>query len=120
MNRDRNIVTSAAAAMNIWTKRMPYSRFVLNPDVETWTVDNSIASNVCEGHSFLRLDGLDIGSLLAMGKINIAWTDCLEKHLQLDTEKSDIDSLYSDDSEDSKATLYIYWFDFTEYAWLGS
>jgi len=118
MNRHRDIVRSAAAAMNIWTERNVYSRFVLNPDADTWTIDSSVA---CAGYNFLRLDGLDIGSLLAMGKINIAWTDRLEKHLEL--WKSDNDSLYSvntDECDDSTATLYIYWFDFTEYAWLGS
>jgi len=121
MSRDRNIVNSAAAAMNIWTKRKFRSEFLLNPDVETWATDSSSSSDVCVGYDFLRLDGLDIGSLLAMGKISIAWTDCLEKHLQLDVGRSDNDSLYSDvTDDDSTATLYIYWFDFTEYAWLGS
>ena len=121
MSRDKNIVNSAAAAMNIWTKQKSYTRFVLNPDVETCIIDSSSSSSeICVGYNFLRLDGLDIASLLAMGKINIAWTDRLDKHLQLDTGRSDDDSIYSDETEDLTATLYIYWFDFTEYAWLGS
>lgn len=123
MSRDKNIVKSAAAAMNIWTYRKLQSKLFLNPDAETWAIDSTGSSNACVGYNFLRLDGLDIGSLLAMGKINIAWTDCLEKHLQLDTGTSDNDSLSSyntEATEDSTATLYIYWFDFTEYAWLGS
>jgi len=117
---DRNIVISAVSAMNIWSKRKFYSRLVLNPDIEIWNRDSSTSSDVCVGYNFLRLDGLDIGSLLAMGKINIAWTDCLEKHLHLDNDMSDNDSVYSDITDDSTATLYIYWFDFTEYAWMGS
>ena len=120
MRGDRNIVISAVSAMNIWSKRKFYSKLVLNPDIEIWNRDSSTSSDVCVGYNFLRLDGLDIGSLLAMGKINIAWTDCLEKHLHLDNDMSDNDSVYSDITDDSTATLYIYWFDFTEYAWMGS
>ena len=117
LRRDRSIVESAAYSMNIWSKRNYLYPFILNPDVDTCTIDGS---EVGIGYNFLRLDELDIGSLLSMGKVNIAWTDCLEKHLQLDVDNDDDSSIDSDVTDDSTATLYIYWFDFTEYAWMGS
>ena len=117
-NRQARIINSTAAAMNIWTTDKFKSGFILNPDADTSSVDSSFVQT---GHSFLRLDGLDIGSLLAMGKINISWTDCLEKHLELEIDRSDDESVYTDmTTTDSTATLHIYWFDFFEYAWLGS
>ncbi|KAF2665116.1 hypothetical protein BT63DRAFT_85531 [Microthyrium microscopicum] len=121
-HRHREILRTASAAMNIWCGYSYVPVFVLNPaEDDLYPVYSDSGEQYAS--KLIDLNGLDIASLLKLEGFKITWTDIASKHLQLmyPNERDDTSERSYDSCRDraESVTLYIYWFDFTEYEWLN-